>query len=223
MLAKIISALALTLLLTGGASAFIPQPQESLQAELFAPEHAQQEQSLQTELFAAEPHNIYAGHSNSVEPSAVSEMFADAAEPHNIYAGHSNNAEPQESLQTQLFAADTMLSEPRQFDWNQPANGARVALLTVGFKWRSGGLAPAAESLARGIAVDDLPHLHVSPSTAPSSRNSLSGTVFELVHNGGGSYTFTTVTSIGSSGYPQSTLIADAAGNLFGTAPGGPA
>jgi hypothetical protein len=100
MLAKIISALALTLLLTGGASAFIPQPQES----------------LQTELFAAEPHNIYAGHSNSVEPSAVSEMFADAAEPHNIYAGHSNNVEPQESLQTQLFAADTMLSEPRQFD-----------------------------------------------------------------------------------------------------------
>jgi hypothetical protein len=116
MLAKIISALALTLLLTGGASAFIPQPQESSRAELFAAEHAQQEQSLQTELFAAEPHNIYAGHSNSVEPSAVSEMFADAAEPHNIYAGHSNNAEPQESLQTQLFAADTMLSEPRQFD-----------------------------------------------------------------------------------------------------------
>ena len=100
MLAKIISALALTLLLTGGASAFIPQPQES----------------LQTELFAAEPHNIYAGHSNSVEPLAVSEMFADAAEPHDIYAGHSSNVEPQESLQTQLFAADTMLSEPRQFD-----------------------------------------------------------------------------------------------------------
>jgi hypothetical protein len=116
MLAKIISALALTLLLTGGASAFIPQPQESLQTELFAAELAQQEQSLQTELFAAEPHNIYAGHSNSVEPSAVSEMFADAAEPHDIYADHSNNVEPQESLQTQLFAADTMLSEPRQFD-----------------------------------------------------------------------------------------------------------
>jgi hypothetical protein len=74
MLAKIISALALTLLLTSGAVAYIPQPQES----------------LQTQLFAAEPHNIYAGHSNSVEP--------------------------QESLQTQLFAADTMLSEPRQFD-----------------------------------------------------------------------------------------------------------
>ena len=36
MLAKIISALALTLLLTGGASAFIPQPQESLQTQLFA-------------------------------------------------------------------------------------------------------------------------------------------------------------------------------------------
>jgi hypothetical protein len=99
MLAKIISALALTLLLTGGASAFIPQPHGS----------------LQTELFAAEPHNIYAGHSNSVEPLAVSEMFADAAEPHNIYAGHSNSVEPQE-MQTQLFAADTMLSEPRQFD-----------------------------------------------------------------------------------------------------------
>jgi len=100
MLAKIISALALTLLLTGGALAYVPQPQEG----------------LQTELFAAEPHNVYAGHSNSVETIAVSEKFADAAEPHDIYAGHSNSAEPQESLQTQLFAADTELSEPRQFD-----------------------------------------------------------------------------------------------------------
>ncbi len=116
MLAKIISALALTLLLTGGASAFIPQPQDSSQIELYAAEPASQEQSLQTGLFAAEPHNIYAGHSNSVEPSAVSEVFADAAEPHNVYAGHSNSVEPQESLQTQLFAADIMLSEPRQFD-----------------------------------------------------------------------------------------------------------
>jgi hypothetical protein len=130
MLAKVISAMALTLLLTGGALAFIPQPQESLPTELvaaepaqpkqdlqtLASEPAQPEQGLQTELFASEPHNIYAGHSNSVEPSAVSEEFADAAEPHNIYAGHSNSVEPQESLQTQLFAADTMLSEPRQFD-----------------------------------------------------------------------------------------------------------
>ena len=130
MLAKIISAMALTLLLTGGALAFIPQPQGSLQTELVAAEPAQPEQSLQTlasepaqpeqglqtELFASEPHNIYAGLSNSVEPSAVSEEFADAAEPHNIYAGHSNSVEPQESLQTQLFAADSMLAEPRQFD-----------------------------------------------------------------------------------------------------------
>ena len=116
MLAKIISALALTLLLTGGALAYIPQPQESLQTQLFAAEPAQQEQSLQTELFAAEPHNIYAGHSNSVEPSAVSEKFADGAEQHNLYAGHSNNVQPQENLQAQLLAADTMLSEPRQFD-----------------------------------------------------------------------------------------------------------
>jgi hypothetical protein len=46
----------------------------------------------------------------------VSEVFADAAELHNIYAGHSNSVEPQESSQTQLFAADIMLSEPRQFD-----------------------------------------------------------------------------------------------------------
>ena len=116
MLAKIISALALTLLLTGGASAFIPQPQESLQTELVAAEPAQPEQSLQTELSVAEQHSIYAGHSNSVEPSAVSEMFADAAEPHNIYAGHSNSVEAQESLPTQLFAVDTILSDPRQFD-----------------------------------------------------------------------------------------------------------
>jgi hypothetical protein len=90
MLAKIISALALTLLLTGGASAFIPQPQESLQTELVAAEPAQPEQSLQTELSVAAQHNIYAGHSNSVEA--------------------------QESFPTQLFAVDTILSDPRQFD-----------------------------------------------------------------------------------------------------------
>jgi hypothetical protein len=100
MLAKIISALALTLLLTGGALAYVAQPQEG----------------LQTELFAAGPHNVYAGHSNGAETIAVSENFADAAEPHDIYAGHNNSAELQESLQTQLFAADTVLSEPRQFD-----------------------------------------------------------------------------------------------------------
>jgi hypothetical protein len=100
MLAKIISALALTLLLTGGALAYVPQPQAGLQTELFAPE----------------PHNVYAGHNNSVETPAVSEEFADAAEPHDIYAGHSNTVEPQKSLQTQLFAAETVLFEPRQFD-----------------------------------------------------------------------------------------------------------
>jgi hypothetical protein len=107
MLAKIISALALTLLLTGGALAYIPQPQES----------------LQTELFAAEPHNIYAGHSNNVQPqeSLETELFAANTvlfeqQPHNIYAGHSNSVQPQESLETELFAANTMLSEPRQFD-----------------------------------------------------------------------------------------------------------
>jgi hypothetical protein len=61
MLAKIISALALTLLLTGGALAYNPQP-------------------------------------------------------HNIYAGHSNSVEAQESLETQLFATNTVVSEPRQFD-----------------------------------------------------------------------------------------------------------
>ena len=108
MLAKIISALALTLLLTGGALAYIPQPQES----------------LQTELFAAEPHNIYAGHSNSVQPqeSLETQLFAtntvlfDEQQPHNIYAGHSNSVEAQESLETQLFATNTVVSEPRQFD-----------------------------------------------------------------------------------------------------------
>ena len=124
MLAKIISALALTLLLTGGASAFIPQPQE-VQTDLFVAEPAQQEQSLQTELFAAEPHNIYAGHSNSVEPqeNLETQLFAGDTtpsdpQPHDIYAGHSNSAQAQESLEARLFAADTVLSEsePRQFD-----------------------------------------------------------------------------------------------------------
>jgi uncharacterized repeat protein (TIGR03803 family) len=49
------------------------------------------------------------------------------------------------------------------------------------------------------------------------------GTVFELVNNGGGSYTLTTlVTFNGSNGAnPNGTLIADAAGNLFGTTSGG--
>ena len=116
MLAKIISALAVTLLLTGGALAFIPQPEEGLQTELFAAEPAQPEQGLQTELFAAVPHNIYAAHSNSEQPQESVETQLLAAEPHNIYAGHSNSVELQESLQTQLFAGDTMLSEPRQFD-----------------------------------------------------------------------------------------------------------
>jgi hypothetical protein len=95
MLAKIISALALTLLLTGGALAYTPQP-----------------------------HNIiYTGHSNSVQPeqSLQTELFAANAvvfeqQPHNIYAGHSNSVQAQESLETQLFAANAVLSEPRQFD-----------------------------------------------------------------------------------------------------------
>jgi hypothetical protein len=95
MLAKIISALALTLLLTGGALAYTPQP-----------------------------HNIiYTGHSNSVQPdqSLETQLFAANAvvfeqQPHNIYAGHSNSLQAQESLETQLFAANTVLSEPRQFD-----------------------------------------------------------------------------------------------------------
>ena len=130
MLAKIISALAVTLLLTGSALAFIPQPQESLQTELvaaepaqpeqslqtLASEPAQPEQSLQTELVAAEPHNIYAGHRNSAEPQESLQTELAVAGPHNIYAGHSNSVELQESSQTQLFAGDTMLSEPRQFD-----------------------------------------------------------------------------------------------------------
>lgn len=84
MLAKIISALALTLLLAGGALPYAPQP-----------------------------HNvIYTGHSSSVQLQA--QLFA--AEPHNVYAGLSNSVQPQESLQTQLFAEDTTLSETRQFD-----------------------------------------------------------------------------------------------------------
>jgi hypothetical protein len=92
MLAKIISAVALTLLLTGGALAYTPQP-----------------------------HNIiYTGHSNSVQPeqSLETELFAANAvvfeqQPHNIYAGHSNSVQAQESLETELFAANNVLSEPR--------------------------------------------------------------------------------------------------------------
>ena len=82
MLAKIISALALTLLLTGGALAYIPQPD-----------------------------NINAGQNVFAENTVLSEP-----QPHNIYAGHSNSVQPQQSLETQLFSANTVLSEPRQFD-----------------------------------------------------------------------------------------------------------
>jgi hypothetical protein len=92
MLAKIISAVALTLLLTGGALAYIPQPQNIIYAG-----HSNNQESLRTELFAAN--------------AALSEP-----QLHNIYAGHSNSVQGQESLQTELFAANTALSEPRQFD-----------------------------------------------------------------------------------------------------------
>jgi hypothetical protein len=49
------------------------------------------------------------------------------------------------------------------------------------------------------------------------------GTVFELVNNGNGSYTATTLASfnVTNGAYPEGTLIADAAGNLFGTTYGG--
>ena len=53
MLAKIISAGALTLLLTGGALAYIPQP-----------------------------HNIYAGHSNSLQDAQIGQQFAANTAPY---------------------------------------------------------------------------------------------------------------------------------------------
>jgi len=125
MLVKIISALALTLLLTGGASAFIPQPPE-VQTDLFMAEPAQQEQGLPTELFAAAP--TQQEQSLQSEQIAVearqdnleTELFAGDTtpsdpQPHDIYAGHSNSAQAQESFEAQLLAGD-MLSEPRQFD-----------------------------------------------------------------------------------------------------------
>ena len=53
MLAKIISAGALTLLLTGGALAYVPQP-----------------------------HNIYAGHSNSQQGAQIGQQFAANTAPY---------------------------------------------------------------------------------------------------------------------------------------------
>jgi hypothetical protein len=49
------------------------------------------------------------------------------------------------------------------------------------------------------------------------------GVLFELVNNGGGSYTFSTLVSFngGNGAYPEGTLIADTAGDLFGTTYGG--
>jgi hypothetical protein len=117
MLAKIISALALTLLLTGGALAYIPQPDNINAGQNVFAEN--------TVLSEPQPHNIiYTGHSNSVQPeqSLQTELFAANAvvfeqQPHNIYAGHSNSVlQAQVGLEIQLFAANPVLSEPRQFD-----------------------------------------------------------------------------------------------------------
>ena len=117
MLAKIISALALTLLLTGGALAYIPQPDDINAGQNVFAEN--------TVLSEPQPHNIiYTGHSNSVQPeqSLRTELFAANAvvfdqQPHNIYAGHSNSVlQAQVGLEIQLFAANPVLSEPRQFD-----------------------------------------------------------------------------------------------------------
>ena len=114
MLAKIISALALTLLLTGGALAYIPQPDNINAGQNVFAEN--------TVLSEPQPHNIiYTGHSVQPEQSLRTELFAANAvvfeqQPHNIYAGHSNSVQAQESLETQLFAANAVLSEPRQFD-----------------------------------------------------------------------------------------------------------
>jgi hypothetical protein len=70
MLAKIISALALTLLLTGGALAYIPQPHNIYAGHnVFA---------ANTVISEPQPHNVYAGHSNSVQPqqSLETQLFA---------------------------------------------------------------------------------------------------------------------------------------------------
>ena len=71
MLAKIISALALTLLLTGGALAYIPQPEDiNAGQDVFA---------ANSVLSEPQPQNIiYTGHSNSVQPqqSLETELFA---------------------------------------------------------------------------------------------------------------------------------------------------
>jgi len=117
MLAKIISALALTLLLTGGALAYIPQPDNINAGQNVFAEN--------TVLSEPQPNNIiYTGHSNSVQPeqSLRTELFAANAvvfeqQPHNIYAGHSNSVlQAQVGSEIQLFAANPVLSEPRQFD-----------------------------------------------------------------------------------------------------------
>ena len=132
MLAKTISVMALTLLLTGSALAFIPQPQESSKTELVAVEPAQPGQS--SELVAVEPaqpeqsselvpvapaQTEQSSELFPIEPAQAEQSLQTepvAAEQHNIYAGHSNSGQPQESLEAQLFAADAILSEPRQFD-----------------------------------------------------------------------------------------------------------
>ena len=56
-------------------------------------------------------------------------------------------------------------------------------------------------------------------TTSGGGANGGMGTVFELVNNGGGSYTLTTLASFNGTngGTPEAGLIADAAGNLFGT------
>ena len=63
MLAKIISAGALTLLLTGGALAYIPQP-----------------------------HNIYAGHSNSQQGAQIGQQFAANTAPYGFNDAQGSHA-----------------------------------------------------------------------------------------------------------------------------------
>ena len=113
MLAKIISALALTLLLTGGALAYIPQPDNKCGSKRVRGEH----RAIRA---ATTQHHLY-GSQRTAGAKLRTELFQANAvvlkqQPHKTYAVHSNSVQAQVGLEIQLFAANPVLSEPRQFD-----------------------------------------------------------------------------------------------------------
>ncbi len=100
------------------------------------------------------------------------------------------------------------------FELMNNAGGSYTPTTLVNFDGTNGAIAQA------GLIFDAAGNLF--GTTAYGGANN-DGTVFELVNNGGGSYTPTTLVNFdGTNGAnPYASLISDAAGDLFGTTQGG--